>query len=70
MTQMLKGKVAIVTGGGRGLGRAHALRLAEEGAAVLVNDLGASSMARGAKTDNPPMPSLRAHEPRSASHTC
>ena len=35
------GKLAIVTGGGRGLGRAHALLLAERGAAVVVNDLGA-----------------------------
>lgn len=38
---LLEGKVAIVTGSGRGLGRAHALRLAAHGAAVVVNDPGA-----------------------------
>jgi NAD(P)-dependent dehydrogenase (short-subunit alcohol dehydrogenase family) len=36
---LLSGKVAIVTGGGRGLGRCHALALAAHGAAVVVNDL-------------------------------
>jgi NAD(P)-dependent dehydrogenase (short-subunit alcohol dehydrogenase family) len=41
----LSGKVAIVTGGGQGLGRAHALTLAGLGAAVVVNDLGASADA-------------------------
>ena len=39
---LLDGKTAIVTGAGRGLGRAHALALAAAGASVVVNDLGSS----------------------------
>ena len=40
MTALLEGRVAIVTGGARGLGRCHALELARHGARVVVNDLG------------------------------
>ena len=42
MTRLLEGKVALVTGGGRGVGRGIALALALAGAKVVVNDLGAT----------------------------
>src|ERR1700728_4631273 len=45
---MLDGKVAIVTGAGRGIGREEAILLASEGAKVIVNDVGANRDGAGA----------------------
>ena len=48
MAGRLEGKVAIVTGAGRGIGRGEALLLAQEGCRVVVNDIGGSPAGEGA----------------------
>ncbi len=51
MARLLEGKVAIVTGAGRGIGREEALLMAQHGAKIVVNDLGAHFDGTGASTN-------------------
>jgi NAD(P)-dependent dehydrogenase (short-subunit alcohol dehydrogenase family) len=48
MARLLEGKVAIITGAGRGIGREEALLMAKQGAKIVVNDLGAHFDGSGA----------------------
>ncbi len=52
MTKRCEGKLAIVTGGAQGLGRAHCIRLAQEGARVLATDINGEGAAETAALIN------------------
>ena len=53
MAKICEGRIALVTGSGRGIGREHALMLASQGAKVVVNDVGGSRDGSGAGDTGP-----------------
>ena len=54
MTGICDGRVVIVTGAARGIGRAHALEFARQGAKLVVNDIGAELDGTGGSTGRGP----------------
>ena len=49
MTLSLDGRVALITGAGSGIGRSHAVLMAERGAVVIINDINADGLAETAE---------------------